>query len=375
MQSYIESGDEFFVQVWDKNGILEYTSHIDRDFPILTQKGLSTITFKNQKWRVWNSHGKNGTIQVAQLLAHQEEAIDGIVEWIMLVEFGFFFVFGTIIWVNVGQGLQPLSRISLMIAKRGPNALEPVELDNIPTEIQPLTAALNRLLRRLSSAMESQRSFVADAAHELRTPLTAIHLQFSMLERASCDEERQQAIATLKQGVSRAIHLVQQLLILARMEPEGDEAVFAPVNLLQLVKSCVAQFIPLAEEKNSDLGIQDAANLSVLGDSESLRVLLNNLIDNALRHTPENGRVDVNVREENEAVLLEVSDSGHGIPESERERVLDRFYRGSSVVAEGTGLGLSIAKTIAERHRAKIFLSDSESGGLTVTVRFPKEEC
>ena len=372
MQSYLESGDEFLVQVWDKEGNIEYTSHIDRDFPVLSKAGLSTITFKDKKWRVWHSQAKNGVIQVAQLLDHQEEAIDGVVEWIMLVEAIFFFVFGGMIWLSVGSSLQPLSRISLMLAKRGPHALEPVSNENIPTEIQPLTNALNRLLRRLAVAMEAQRSFVADAAHELRTPLTAIHLQLAMLERAGSAPERLQAIETLKSGVNRAMHLVQQLLILARMEPEADGGSMVSVNMLRLITSCVAQFMPMAEEKNTDLGIHEASDVSIMGDSDALRVLLNNVIDNALRHTPSGGKIDIALREEGDRVVLEVSDSGKGIAESERVRVLDRFYRGTGSKTEGTGLGLSIVKAIADRHHAKILLSESAYGGLKLTVQFSK---
>jgi two-component system OmpR family sensor kinase len=246
----------------------------------------------------------------------------------------------------------------------------------VPEEVKPVVSSLNDLLERLTRALEMQRAFVADAAHALRTPLTALHLQIQLAERAADPNERAAAFDALKQGVERATHVVEQLLTLARHEPEAGGRAVTEVDLGALGAEVVASDAQLAETRGIDLGLtQRDIDVAVTGERDALETLLSNLVDNALRYTPPGGRVDVAVRRSDEGVVLEVTDTGPGIPTEERERVFDRFYRGSATDAPGSGLGLAIVSSIAARHGARVELGDGPEGrGLTVRVVFARRQ-
>jgi len=220
--------------------------------------------------------------------------------------------------------------------------------------------------------MQAQREFIADAAHELRTPLTALQLQAQLLERATDEAERQAAMADLKHGLERSIHVVRQLLTLARQEPGASEPPVARVALADLVSQAVAASANTAAARNIDLGVAASDPAAcVTGNAEALRTLLDNLVGNAVRYTPAGGRIDVSCGSSADHAWLEVSDNGPGIPAAERERVFDRFYRRSGQEVAGSGLGLAIVRAIADKHRAGIELTDAPGGGLRVRVDFP----
>jgi two-component system, OmpR family, sensor kinase len=239
--------------------------------------------------------------------------------------------------------------------------------------VQPLVLALNDLLGRLRAALERERAFMADAAHELRTPLTALYRQLGMLARASGEAEREAAMSTLSAGVQRSIHLVEQMLALARQEPRADSQ-RVPVRLDELARAIVTELVPLADAGHIDLGVAAAQPATVAGDPDALRTLLRNLVDNAVRYTPAGGRVDVTVESRAGAARLTVSDDGPGIPPEERKRVFDRFYRRAGTAPSGSGLGLAIVKAIADAHGATLSLDAGPSGkGLAVSVTFPAQ--
>jgi len=264
-----------------------------------------------------------------------------------------------------------LVAVTTAVAARHAEAMQPLDESGLPQEIQPMVGALNQLLLRLSQALQAQRAFIADAAHELRSPLTALKLQLQLTERASTDAQRTIAFTKLNQRLDRIIHLVSQLLKLARSEPRLESTGFAPVDLSLLVSEVGQEFQPLAEAHQINLQVMGGADLTVSGQREDLRILVNNLVDNAIRYTTGPGKVSVSVEREFGKVVLRVTDNGSGIPESERERVFDRFYRreGSDVI--GSGLGLAIVRNIAEAHHATLTLADNPLGsGLVVKVAF-----
>ncbi|MEP6702093.1 MAG: HAMP domain-containing sensor histidine kinase, partial [Betaproteobacteria bacterium] len=206
----------------------------------------------------------------------------------------------------------------------------------------------------------------------LRTPLTALHLQIQLAERATSESERAAAIERLKGGTERATRLVEQLLALAHSEPDAADLPFVAVDLSAIARAIVGEQAPIAASRGLDLGFSGDAAVTATGDAASLRVLLGNLVDNAIRYTPTGGMIDVATRMSGSQPELIVSDNGPGIPVDERARVFDRFYRALNTDATGSGLGLAIVREIAVRHRAAISLEEGRDGrGLVVTVRFP----
>jgi len=365
--------EDIVIQIWDSTGLRIYRSHRQMELPQRAELGFSDIVVHGNRWRVYSTQLGGTVVQIAQPDSARSEiaaqmALKTVALLLLLLP-----LLGAIIWVTVGRGLAPLRRVAREVEARDAGTLRAIPETGLPQEIRPLTAALNDLLARLGHAMEAQRAFVADAAHELRTPLGALKLQIQLAERAADADERQAAFADLKRGLERAIHLVQQLLTLARQEPGVYEAARQLVDLRRLAHSVVGDFALAADARGIDLGIADAAAptdapADIEGDADALRILANNLVDNALRHTPAGGRIDLSVRADAEAVTLIVEDSGPGIAPADLERVFDRFYRAGGQ-GGGSGLGLAIVRQIAAAHDAEATLENT-GHGLRARVRF-----
>ncbi|SMF93569.1 two-component system, OmpR family, sensor kinase [Methylomagnum ishizawai] len=362
---------DFVIQVWDATGVRLYYSQPHVELPGFMAGGYATVETREGAWRVFAIRSRSQVIQVAQPMRVRnhmalEAALRVLLPLLLLLP-----VLSVAIWVLVSRGLEPLNRLARAVATRTPKALDPLPEAQAPQEARPLVRSLNDLLVRLGDALAAQQAFIADAAHELRTPIAALQLQAQLVERAETEEDRRAALDDLKAGVGRAGRAVQQLLTLARQDPDLAARPFEPVLLGELARQVVAEHLPLAEAKHIDLGVVATDDgLKVQGDPAALRVLVANLVENGLRYTPEGGRVDLSVWRAGGQPLLEVRDTGPGIPEADRARVFDRFYRGEATHEPGTGLGLSIVKTIADRHGARVGLENGAGGGLRVRVVF-----
>jgi len=363
---------DFVVQVWSLDGVRVYLSRPHAVLPEITTLGFATVSNREGRWRVFGVQARTRVIQVAQPLSVREQravelALRTLRPFALLLP-----LLALFIWFAVGKALEPLGRLTTQVKARRVNALDALPPAQLPDEVQPLVLALNDLLGRLRSALERERAFMADAAHELRTPLTALHLQMAMVARAGSEPERQAAMGTLSAGIQRAIHLVEQMLALARQEPRAGSP-HVTVRIDELVRESVTELVPLADAGHIDLGVAAAQPTTVSGDPEALRTLLRNLVDNAVRYTPPGGRVDVSVGGTPQEPQIVVTDDGPGIPAQERARVFDRFYRRAGTMQPGSGLGLAIVKAIADAHGARVSLDDGPSGkGLTVRVSFPQ---
>ncbi len=365
---------DFITQVWDRDGVLMFYSRPNMAIPMRPRPGFSNMDWNGQSWRVFTQLDGVRIIQVAHPLSLRREmaadfarrAVTPLLALLPLLAIG--------IWIVVGRVLKPLSSISSALRARTPASLQPLPHEDLPDELVPLVGALNDLLQRLQQAMELQRQFVGDAAHELRSPLTAVQLQLSLLKRASSAEERAAAIERLERGVQRSNRLVQQLLTLARQDPQVPDAATESVDMNQVAREVVSDFEPQAALNQQQLRLEPATEpVLIRGERDALRVMLSNLIDNALRYTPAHGSVIVRTRRDGPQALIEVEDSGPGIPPEQRLRVFDRFYRvPRAAVEEGSGLGLAIVKRVAQRHAGEVSLDDARAGtGLKVSVRLP----
>lgn len=367
-----DEDDDFVIQIWLDNG--ELIMHLNRKegAPERAIEGFSTHVSGGMLWRSFGLKRDDRFVQTSQPYSDRVEmttevALGAITPVLLLI-----ILLGVLVWVSIGRGLKPLHRITAAIHQRQPNALDPLPEAEVPVEIFPLIEALNQLLKRLDNALSKQRKFIADAAHELRTPLTAIQLQAQLLERTPDGPEREEVLGQIKAGIERAGRLVQQLLTMARLDPDERQRPFAEVNLSELSKSVIRDLTPSALRKRIDLGFCGDTPLNIRGDAETLRTLLTNLIDNAIRYTPAAGQVDVSLIAANDSARIEIEDTGPGIPAEERERAFARFHRLSTSGEFGSGLGLAIAKEIVEQHRGQISLTAGRKGyGLRVVVDLP----
>lgn len=368
-----DQGDaEFVIQIWDLFGARVYLSR--PGLPMINRAvlGYDNETLQGEVWRVYGLQTVDGVIQIAQPLRvraalARTAALRVVIPLLLLLPL----LGAAIAWVVRGS-LMPLQRVAAEVQRRDAHSLAPIATVPMPLEIAPLIDALNRLLLRLQAAFATQQAFVADAAHELRSPLTAVRLQLQLLDRAPDQAARFQARAALSAAVERAIHLVEQLLTLARNEPRASDAELALVALDTCAADAIGDCHALAVARGIELSLDAQPGIMIHGDPDALRALVRNLVDNAVRYTPRGGAVRVRCSSTAEAALLEIIDSGPGIPAAERERAFDRFYRRASAPEEGSGLGLAIVKAIAERHGARVSLADAAGGGLHVSVNFPR---
>lgn len=373
------SDEDVVIHIWDGTGRSLYLSHSRPSLPPRAELGFSNVRTDDGEFRIYSVQLGPAVVQIAQPMSARREvaarmALRTVAPLLLLLP-----LLGWLVWLAVGRGLRPVREIARQVGKRDANALSPLAVAQMPAEIAPLTEALNLLLARLSDAIDTQRAFIADAAHALRTPLTALQLQAQLVERADSEPARREAVGNLRDGLERLTHLVTQLLTLARHEPGAAVAGQQPVALHELAATVVGEMTQAALDRNIDLGLDategadgETAGPTVHGDPDALRILLTNLIDNALRYVPAGGKVDVRVqRADAGRVALIVADNGPGIPPEQRARVLDRFYRLPDAPSGGSGLGLAIVDEIAQVHRATLTLEDNEPG-LRVTVVFPQ---
>lgn len=360
------------VQVWNTQGKLLFNSYPSRALPQYAMLGLHTVTYQQKPWRIYNTQRQGLFIQVAQPMTVRDELAAGLAGRMLIPFLLLIPLLAGLIWWAVARSLRPLQMVTSAVVARDESSMQALDETDLPKEIRPMVVALNQLLKRLSYSMQLQSTFVADAAHELRTPLTALKLQLELTERATDDAQRKSGFVKLNSRLERSIHLVRQLLTLARSESREEAERFTYVNLSALVQDVAQELLPLAEVGRIDLRSDVGHKVIVLGQPENLRIVISNLLDNAIRYTPFLGQVRISVALEAGHAVLRVTDNGHGIAEHERERVFDRFYRCEGSEVTGSGLGLAIVRNITEAHHATLALSDNLAGsGLVVTISFP----
>jgi two-component system, OmpR family, sensor kinase len=365
-----EEASEYSVQVWGPDGTTLYRSN-RLELPSQAVLGFSDSRVNGIRLRVYTLQTPEHTIQIAQDLDAREAraralALNAVMPVLLLAP-----LLMLAVGAVIGGSLRPLARMRRQVAARAARELSPLDAAGVPEEVQPLVQELNALFARVRATFEAQQHFVADAAHELRSPLTALKLQLQAAERARDEAARQAALQQLHAGIERSIALVEQLLALARQEG-GAQGAGETLDLEELARQAVSELLPTARAKQLDLGLATTQPVEVTSSRESLHLILRNLLDNAIKYTPAGGRIDIALGRDGQGAWLAVEDSGAGIPEAERQRVFDRFYRVAGTDAAGSGLGLAIVKTVAERLGANVSLGRSGVlGGLRVEVRFP----
>ncbi|MEN5256681.1 MULTISPECIES: ATP-binding protein [Pseudomonas] len=350
-------------------------AEIPLPLPTTLADGLSTLTVGGEPFRVLVKTTSAGLrIAVAQETGARdrdarESAWRGLLPFLIL-----FPVLLLVIADLVRKLFRPIEQLAAEIDLRDEQELHPIDERHLPTEVRPFVRAINRLLLRVTQSMTTQRRFVADAAHELRSPLTALSLQAERLASVEMPSLARERLQLLRRGIERGRKLIDQLLGLASAQSAINGRV-EPVSVHGVYRRVLEDLLPLAEDKAIDIGLEGGPDRQVLISQEDLLTLVKNLVDNAIRYTPQGGRVDLSVVQVQDEILLQVSDSGPGIAVAERERVFDPFHRGLGSDEVGSGLGLAIVKAIADRHAGRVWLDYSDQRakrGLCVTVAFAR---
>src|SRR5450830_111127 len=324
-------------------------------------------------------------VQVAETREKRSVLATEIIKGVMLPQFVILPLAVLLVWLALARGIKPLSQLEERIRARDPDDLSPLDDKAVPVEVAPLVSSVNDLLTRLNDSIATQKRFLADAAHQLKTPLAGLRMQADLAQReGTSTDELKQSLKQIGRSSIRATHTVNQLLSLARAENSGAALTRQPCDLARLTMEVVRDSVPRAMEKRIDLGYDGAdpgaAGVQLMGNPTLLKELVRNLVDNAINYTPSSdsrpGVVTARVLADpfSRALLLQVEDSGPGIPEAERELVFQPFYRALGTDADGSGLGLPIVLEIARQHDASITLTDARPGeqppGARFTVRF-----
>ncbi|MDQ2821512.1 MAG: ATP-binding protein [Pseudomonadota bacterium] len=374
-----EGGDalQLRFQVWDRAGTLRLRSRGAPNVGFKDDTGHAMIGHHRYNWHTYAMRDKveGYQVRVFERPGVRGKLVDETAQQMAQVLLVGLPLLALLAWISIGVGLRPLRQVSAAIALRDAGKLDPIDLAGTPVEVQPLVDALNRLLLRLAGSMAHERAFTADAAHELRTPLAAIKIQAEVALAAVDAQERSHAMRQIIQGVNRTTHLVRQLLLLARLDQPAIPTPRQPVDLGQLAADSAARYAGAALDKEMALALDAAPGCIVHGDPVALAVMVDNLIDNAVKYGSANGKILVLVRPESTgpgpAPALAVLGDGPAVDPAIQARLRDRFYRAEGNAAEGSGLGLSIVDKIAQAYGGVLMLGPGlHDGGFGATVRF-----
>ncbi len=367
---------EFIVQVATTDGKIVFQSTPITKLPIDSTPGRSVFETGGVTYKIFSIVSGSQVIQVAQDRAARRNMARQLALRTVSPIFVMVPILVFLVWWVVSASLAPVDRVRKQVASRQPDELGEVSDSGLPDEIVPLVRELNLLFNRVQSAFDAQRNFIADAAHELRSPLAALKLQVEGLRRANDPVASEVAIHRLASGIDRSTRLVEQLLMLARHQAAPNDAEFKEkIHLSMMVQSIVGDIWEAANSRNIDIGIVRSDYGLVLGHREAVNILVRNILDNSIKYTPVGGTVNIAIASSEQYCELVFEDSGQGVPQADRARIFDRFYRVVGASANGSGLGLAIVKTIADLHHALLTVGSSEQlGGLKVSIAFPAIE-
>ncbi len=315
-------------------------------------------------------------VQVAETRKKREALASRIISGVLLPQFAIIPLAVILVYLGLSRGIAPLNRLQERIRLRRPGDLSPIGIRGVPDEMRPVVVAFNEMMARLEQNLQAQQRFIADAAHQMRTPLTGLKTQTELAMGETDPEQMSRSLRQIAESADRAAHLINQLLVLARAEASHEKIhAVEPLDLLRLVRRVAQDWVPRAMAKGIDLGFEaEETPVYMEGVPLLLGELLANLIDNAIKYTPAGGTVTVRLLASPEQIRIEVEDTGCGVPEGDRERVFERFYRVLGVEADGSGLGLPIVREIAELHRGRVWLDVAPGGqGSLVVVAFPRD--
>lgn len=362
-------------QVWNSDGtLLVHTASAPAFTSPPSKAGFSAITdVNNRAWRafVLEDAQYNLKIWVGERDDVRDDLVNRIVRHTVLPNLIGCVLLAAVIWLAIGWGLKPLLNMAQTLRARHPGSLEPLHLNPLPTELEPMQAALNRVLAQIQEVMGRERRFIADAAHEMRTPLAVLKVHAENLKDAASEDDRRASLEHLMAGVDRTTRLVNQLLTMARIEPRTSALEAPKTDLVATVRDSLVQMTPWLLSKELELVFDPVDEVGLVKvDTGIIQIALNNLVSNAANFSPPGGLITVGLAKHHDHYELSVEDQGPGIDEAERDRLFERFYsRGND---HGAGLGLTIVQSIANRLGGQVRLENRPSGGLRATFEFAR---
>jgi two-component system OmpR family sensor kinase len=371
-----DKDDNLIVTVRNAAGSLLYASGSNRQLPggllpTLDSLGFQTLQLGNSDYRVFAARSKDLHIEVAQSMDVIREAEGGVALATLLPIALLLPVLAVVIAFAIKRQLRPLNAAATSIAQRPPLSLDLLPAEGMPLEVRPLVDEINRLLRRLRTAVEREQRFVTDAAHALRTPLTALQLQADILDGGADAAERAARLTELRAGIRRVIRLSEQLLSLARSESESGP-ITVTTELDTTLAEVVAFYRDAAQAAGIDLQVEAVSGARVYGNARRLTLIFGNLLDNSLRYTPAGGHIRIRAAVQDNLARIQVWDEGCGLPPEDLERVFERFYRASAGESDGSGLGLATVEALVRQLGGHVSLENRlDHAGLVATVTLP----
>ncbi|QCY12119.1 ATP-binding protein [Pseudomonas sp. MPC6] len=361
-------------QVWNPKGeVLVHTASAPSFSAPPTKPGFSDVVdLHDRHWRAFMLEDKHNDLRiwVGERDDVRSDLVERIVRHTLWPNVLGSLILAAMVWLAIGWGLQPLANMAATLRARHSGSLEPLQLTPLPSELEPMQAALNRMLAQIQEVLGRERRFIADAAHEMRTPLAVLRVHAQNLLEAGTEQERRESLEFLIAGVDRTSRLVNQLLTMARLEPNTVTRALHAIDLTETVRDSLVQLTPWLLSKHLELAFDvNERPIKVVSDAAAIDIALNNLISNAASFSPEHGVIRVQLSQADGFYNLSVEDQGPGIDEADRGRLFERFYsRGN---AQGAGLGLTIVNTIATRLGGRITLINRPEGGLRATLSIP----
>lgn len=362
------------LRIWDGDKLFFYTKSAEHFGPQHVIAGFSNKEIDGGEWRffVLPDAELGCTVEVAEENYIRQDLIGKIVLTMFAPFLVLLVLLPLLLWIGLRQGLAPLLNISDYVERRSPDDLSPISFEKSPAEIWPLTRSINSLMARIHKALTIERRFTDLAAHELRTPLAVIKTQVQNVINAKSDSKRLELLQDLSAGAQRASEMVSQLLSLARLGPENITQTDVVLN--PLVRDIARDMLPLALPHGIDVEFIENGDAIVKGNAEVIAVAVRNLLDNAIKYTPKQGHIRIEISVQEDTVALSICDSGAGIPEDKLALVTERFYRVAGNVQPGSGLGLAIVTRAAESSNAKFTLTNRNDGGLEATLTWHKNK-
>jgi signal transduction histidine kinase len=362
------------MQIWDGSGNRLYRSSTQIELGANTRAGFSVLPSGDQAdavmLRVFTLKGAERTIQVMHSRELRRTLTRDAELQVLVPTLLAMLIVAVLVGTSIRKGLEPIRDLDEELSHRDAASLEPINLAHAPAELARVVRTLNRLLQQLDASMQAHKRFIANAAHELRTPITALRLEVDNLAHGQDPAQVREAAGRLKMGVHRAQRLLQQMLTLARLEGHTNPQPRIAVNLVRLAQESMMDLSALGSQRGIEFAFEASGSTGVQGDPNDLRLLLDNLLGNALKFSPHNATVELSIHQQGEAVVLLLRDHGPGIAPALRERVFLPFVRTNPAI-DGSGLGLTIALEVAQNHGASLLLEDPPEGpGLQVRLSF-----